>query len=477
MKYEVIKNLFWRFAERSGAQIVSFIVSIVLARILEPDVYGTVALISVFTSVMQVFIDSGLGNALIQKKDADDIDFSSVFYFNIAFCLLLYALMFVSAPYIAAFYEDSSLTAMVRVLSLTIIVSGVKNIQQAYISKKLEFKKFFFATIIGTLFSAVIGITFAYQGAGAWALIIQNLTNIVIDTVVVWFVAGWKPTRQFSFSRIRQLFSFGWKMLASGLIDNIYGNISQMVIGKTYSSADLAYYNKGRQLPNIIVMNFNSSIDSVLFPVMSNVQDDISKMKSITRKAIMTSNYVMAPLMMGLAFLGETIIRLLLTEKWLFCVPYLRIFCVIYTFQPIHTANTNAIKAMGKGELLLRIEVIKKVIGFAILFLTMKFGVLIIAYGYLFNNILNQIINSWPNWKLLNYSYIEQIKDIMPSTFLAVFMGVCVYLLGGIPVSDVILLPIQILVGMLIYIAGSILLKLDSFYLLLETAKKFLKRN
>lgn len=472
----VFSNLIWRFAERCGAQIVTLIVSIVLARILLPEDYGTISLITVFTTILQVFVDSGLGTALIQKNDADDLDFSSVFYFNFVVCLILYSGMFVAAPYIAFFYNNVSLTPVIRVISLTIIVSGVKGIQQAYVSRNMLFKRFFFSTIGGTLFSAAFGIGLAYAGCGVWALVGQQLSNTCIDTFILWMTVKWRPKKMFSWSRLKELLSFGWKMLASTLLDTVYNNIRSLIIGKMYSSSDLAYYNQGRQFPNVIVNNINTSIDSVLLPTMASAQDDRIRVKSMTRRAIKTSTYVMAPLMMGLAFCAEPIVRLVLTEKWLPCVPFLRIFCITYMFYPIHTANLNAIKAMGRSDLFLKLEIAKKLVGMVLLLSTMWSGVMAMAYSLLISSVLGQIINSWPNRKLLNYGYLEQLKDILPGIALAVFMGCCVNLVGLFNLPNFITLLIQIPLGASIYIATSALLHLESFEYLMDMIRPMVRK-
>lgn len=474
-KENVLSNLIWRFAERGGAQIVQFLVSIVLARILAPKAYGTISLILVFSQVFEVFVDSGLGNALIQKKDADDLDFSSVFWFNLALCLCLYGMLFLSAPIIAKFYNDSDLTSLVRVLCITVVVSGLKNVQQAYVSRTLQFKKFFFATIGGTLASAIVGIGIALLDGSIWALVAQRLTNLVIDTIVLWSIVGWRPKMMFSFQRLKGLISYGWKLLASSLLDTIYNNLSSLIIGKMYSSADLAYYNQGRQFPNVIVTNINTSIDSVLLPTMSHAQDDSAQVKRMTRRSIKTSTYVMAPLMMGIAFCADPLVRLMLTEKWLSCVPYMRIFCITYMFYPIHTANLNAIKAMGRSDLFLILEIIKKIVGLILLFSTMWFGVMAMAYSLLISSVTSQIINSWPNRKLLNYSYVEQLKDIFPSILLAVTMGICVYPISSFNLPDIVTLLIQAFLGGIIYIGGSIIFKLESFKYLLDIISPYIK--
>lgn len=472
----IVSNFIWRFAERCGAQLVSFVVSIVLARILAPEDYGTIALVTVFTAILQVFVDSGLGTALIQKKDADDLDFSSVFYFNFSMCLVLYAVMFIVAPYIAIFYEDMTLTSVIRVLSLTIVISGVKGIQQAYVSRNVLFKRFFFSTIGGTIFSAFLGIGLAFSGCGVWALVAQQLSNTMIDTLILWITVKWKPKKEFSWKRLRTLFSYGWKLLVSSLLDTVYNNLRNLIIGKMYSSADLAYYNQGDKFPKIIVTNINTSIDSVLLPTMSNEQDDRNRIKSMTRRAIKTSIYVMAPLMMGLAFCAESIVELVLTDKWLPCVPFLRLFCITYMFWPVHTANLNAIKAMGRSDWFLKVEIVKKIVGLFFLLSSMWFGVMAIAYSLLLSSILSQIINAWPNRQLLGYGYLEQVRDFAPGILLAIGMGICVYFIGFLPLPTIVTLLIQIIIGAVIYIGASALLKLEEFEYILGMVKSFLKK-
>jgi O-antigen/teichoic acid export membrane protein len=475
LRNRTMSSILWRFAERCGAQGVSFAVSVVLARLLAPDVYGTIALVSVFITILQVFVDSGMANSLIQKKDADDIDFSTVFYFNIIVCFILYCVMFIAAPVISAFYEDKELIPIIRVLSLTLLISGIKNVQQAYISRNLLFKRFFFATLGGTIGAAIIGITLAYLGYGVWALVAQQLFNATVDTIILWISVKWRPKRVFSLERLKALFSYGWKLLASGLLDTVYNNIRQLVIGKMYSPSDLAFYNKGQQMPSLIITNINASIDSVLLPVMSREQRDNIRVKDMTRRAIKTSTYIIAPMMVGLTAVAPTIINILFTEKWLSSVPFLRIFCIIYLFYPIQTANLNAIKALGRSDLFLKLEIIKKSLGFGLLVSTMWYGVMAMAYSLLINCFLGQIINSWPNRKLLKYSYLEQLKDILPGIVLAVIMGVCVSAISLMPIQvpEILLLVIQIVVGFAIYVIGSEISKNDSYMYLKNTIKSY----
>ena len=474
---KVISNFIWRFAERCVAQFVTFIVSIVLARILMPEDYGTVALVTVFTNIMQVFVDSGLSTALIQKKDVDDLDFSSVFYFNFIVCIILYLVMFFSASLIASFYEKPELVSIVRVISFTIVISGVKGVQQSYVSRNMLFKRFFYATIGGTIFSALLGVTMAYAGFGVWAIVAQQLSNTAIDTLILWITVKWRPKLMFSWTRLKGLLSFGWKLLCSALLETVYNNLRDLLIGKIYSSADLAFYNQGDKFPKLIVTNINTSIDSVLLPVMSHEQDNPEKVKNMTRRSIMVSCYIMAPLMIGLACCAKNIVSLVLTDKWLPCVFFLQIFCITYLFWPIHTANLNAINAMGRSDLFLKLEIWKKIVGMVLLLSTMLLSVKAMAYSLLISTLNSMIINSWPNKKLLNYSFIEQIKDILPAIGIALFMGWIVSFVELLPLSLVLKLILQILAGAVIYIGFSAILKLESFEYLWNITKNYFKNK
>ena len=477
LKKKAISSLIWRFLERCGAQGVSFIVSIVLARLLEPEVYGTIALISVFTAILQVFVDSGMANALIQKKDADELDFSSVFFFNLTMCLALYLLLFFCAPLIASFYNNAELIPVIRVLGITLLISGVKNVQQAYVSRTMQFKRFFFATLGGTIGAAVVGIAMAYIGFGVWALVAQTLFNSMTDTVILWITVKWRPRLLFSFRRLKGLLNYGWKLLVSGLLHTIYINLRSLMIGKFYTAQDLAYYEKGQSFPSFVVTNINSSIDSVLLPTMSGVQDNRETVKAITRRSIVTSSYLMWPMMVGLAAVAKPLVLLLLTEKWLPAVPFLQITCFALGLEPLQTANLNAIKAMGRSDIFLKLEIVKKAIAITILFLFMRFGVLAIAVSGLVYSVIAAMFNSYPNRKLLGYSYFEQIRDILPSFLLALVMGAVIYLITLIPMPTVLILTVQILVGVIIYAGVSCVLKLEPFLYILNTIKQFKGRS
>lgn len=472
----IVSNLLWRFLERCGAQLVSFVVSIIIARILGPEYYGIIAIINIYTGIISVFIDSGLGNAIIQKKDPTDLDYNSVFYFNILSSSILYLALFFLAIPISKFYNNPDLIIYIRVQSILLLISGIKNIQQSYVSKNLLFKKFFFSTLGGTIGAAIIGILLAVKGYGIWALIAQSLFNNLIDTIILWITVPFKPKFIFSIKRLFELFRYGWKLLVSSLIDNIYNKLTQFIIGKKYSPTDLSFYDKGSHFPEIIIFNINNSINSVLLPTMSNIQDDIVRLKELTSKSIKLSSYIIMPLMAGLAVCAESIVILLLKDQWLPCVFFIRIFCFSYAFYPIHTSNLNAIKALGRSDLFLILEIIKKIVGIIAILVSMTISVKAMAISILIISIINQIINSWPNKKLLNYSYIKQIKDIFPSIFTSTVMGIIVYSINFLSFSPIYKLFIQIPLGIISYILISKLFKISEYDYLKSIIKGYMKK-
>ncbi|WP_294413067.1 lipopolysaccharide biosynthesis protein [uncultured Ruminococcus sp.] len=473
----VVTNLIWRLGERFGAKMVQFLVQMILAKMLAPEIWGTIGLILIFIEILQVFIESGLGNALIQKKDADDLDFSTVFYFNCVICGAAYLLMFFAAPLIAWFYKAPELTSAIRVMSLVLVVSGLKNVQQAYVSKNMLFKRFFFATLIGTVTAAVIGIAMAYFGFGLWAIIAQNLINVTIDTCILWITVKWRPKRAFSFQRLKQLYSFGWKLFASSLMEVIYLKLRGLIIGKKYSKEDLAYYTYGEYFPQFITSILNSSIDSVLLPSMSSVQDSRENVKNMTRRAIKIGTYILMPFMVGIMVCAGPVVRIVLTEDWLPVIPYLRILCISYAFMPIHTANLNAIKAIGRSDTYLNLEIIKKFVDFASILATMFISVKAMVYGVLVASIISQVINAWPNKKLLGYSYLEQVADMIPQIIASTIMGAVIYLINLVDIHYLLMLAIQIPLGVIVYIICSKLMHIDSFDYLLDVIKSLLNRK
>ncbi|MGI6170760.1 MAG: lipopolysaccharide biosynthesis protein [Butyricicoccus sp.] len=472
MRGKVFAGLFWKFGERISAQLISLIVSIVLARLLSPDDYGAVALVMVFITIANVFVASGFGNALIQKKNADNLDFSSVFYLNIALGLVLYAVLFFASPAIASFYNMPVLSPALRVLGIRIVVASVNSVQQAYVSRHMLFKRFFWSTLFGTLVSGVVGITMAYHGFGVWALVAQYLTNTCTDTIVLWFTVKWRPIFRCSLERAKGLFSYGWKLLVSALLDTGYKQLRSLIIGKKYTSADLAYYNQGDKYPGLIVNNINTSISSVLFPAMSQFQDDRKRVKQMTRRAIQISSYIMWPMMIGFAVVAEPFVSLVLTDKWLPCVPFIRIFCFTYGLYPIHTANLQAINALGRSDLFLRLEIIKKTIGLSMILLSMNYGTLVMAYSLVVADVAATVVNAVPNSKLLNYRYFEQLRDLLPGLVMSLIMAAVIVPISLLGLPDIATIALQVVCGAAVYLAESVLTKQPAFQYLLGLIKK-----
>ena len=473
---KVFSNLIWRFSERIGAKLISVVVNLILARILAPELYGTVAIVLVFTEILQVFVESGFGTALIQKKDADDLDFSSVFFFNLAMSVLLYVLLFAFAPLISRLYGRPELLKIIRVVGLILIIAGVRNVQQAYVSRNMLFKRFFFSTLGGTVVSAVVGIFMAVKGFGVWAYVTQYLLNNLVGTLILWFTVKWRPVARFSLERLKGLFSYGWKLLVSSLLNIVSDKLRPLIIGYRFSPADLSFYNEGLLFPNLIVDNVNSSIDSVLLPALSQQQDSAEQVKTMTRRAIQISSYIMWPLMIGLFVCVEPLVSLLLGQDWLPCVPFVRIFSLYYALFPIHTANLNAIKAMGRSDIFLRLEIVKRVLDLVFVVSTVFIGVRAMAYGLLIQGVLCLFINSYPNSKLCGYAFSQQLRDIIPAFLLAAAMGLLVWLISLAGFGSLVTLILQVLTGAVFYIAASVILKLDTFNYLLGIAKQMLHR-
>ena len=469
--------MFWKFGERFCAQFVTLVVSIILARLLDPDHYGAVAIILVFINLANVFVTESFSAALIQKKNADQVDFSTIFYFNIVFSLALYGIVYVTAPWIETFYGMPELCRAMRILALKLPISAIYSVQQAYVSRNMLFKKFFFATIIGTALSAAVGIVMAYKGYGVYALVGQYLTNSLIGTVALWFAVRWRPVWAFSFTSFKSLFSYGWKILVSSLIRTLYDDIYSLVIGKKYTSEDLAFYTKGKHYPHLIITNVNTTISSVMFPALSKIQDDKERLCSMMRRSIKTSSYILCPLMIGMAAVAKPLVSLVLTDKWLPCVPFLQIACFAFLLQPMQSANLQAIKAVGRSDLVLKLEMVKRIVGIVILIITVQFGVTAIALGSALTAVIASIVNAIPNRKLLGYKYSEQIFDMLPNFLLAVVMGVVVYLVGYIKMSAFPLLCIQMVLGVAIYVGLSVITRNDNFRYVLSTVKGFGKKK
>lgn len=463
-KKQVIHGAFWKFAERIAAQLVSLVVSIVLARLLSPTEYGTISLIMVFITIANVFVNSGFGLALIQKKDADSLDFSSVFYFSLGFTGLIYIILFFGAVPISEFYDMPILIPVLRVLAISVPIMGINSVQQAYVARKMQFKLFFYATFIGTVISAVVGISLAYSGFGVWALVAQTLTNNVIDTIVLQRTIKWKITREFSFGRIKSLLSYGWKLLLQSLILQIYSSLRSLLIGKFYTTEDLSYYTKGNQFPELISSNIDTGINTALFPIMSKAQDSIERVKSMARKTTNFTSYVMSPILIGFMAVAEPFISLLLTDKWLPCVPYLRICCIILLFRAPQTAILQAIKAIGRSDVVLKVDVPIRIFSIIVLCISLQHSVYVFALSEIAVTLFGTVLYVIAAKQMINYSCIEVCNDFLFNVLIASVMGAAVILIGRILIFyPLFVMVIQVIFGATIYILISILTNASSF--------------
>lgn len=465
LKSKAISNFIWKLMERLLAQGVSFIVSIVLARLLVPNDFGVVSIVLIFVDICNVFISEGVATSLIQKGNVDELDYSSMFYTSFVFSFFVYILLFFMAPRIAVYFGEqySLLTPLLRVMALQIPISSFKTIQQTVVSRKLQFRKFFFSTLGGTMVSAIVGVWMAYNGFGAWSLIGQYLTNTIIDTIILTITVKWYPIKGFSWVRVKQLLPFGLHMLTVGLIDTTYNELRSFVIGKRYTAGDLSFYNRGKQIPSIVVTNINSSLVAVLFPVMSKFQTNIDGIVYICRKTIKISTYILFPMMFGLAGISNNLIILLLTEKWSEAIPYIKIFCVIYSFYPIYTVNLQAIKALGEGRNYLFIELSKKIVGIIILIVSIPYGTYNIAIGLLVATCVNYLINGISTKIVLGYSFKLQILDVLPNLLISIVTFIFIILIPFKGKSMLLCIVCQIIIGVLCFLLLSFVTKNDSF--------------
>lgn len=478
-KSVVIKSLIFKFMERCGYQGIAFIVQIVLARLLDPTDYGVLTLLTIFINISQVFVQSGFNTALIQRKDVTKKDYSSVFYLSISIALLLYAVLFFLAPFIADYYDMPQLKQVLRVMALILIPGAFNSIQNAKIAKEMKFKQLMYCTLGAVIISGVVGITMAYMGFGVWALVGQQFSNQVSICIIMLLVVKWRPMAVFEISRIKVLFSFGWKLLCSALLDTIYSELRSLVIGKKYNAATIGYYNRGKQFPQLIINNVNGAIQSVMLPALSKEQDNKTKMKTMMRRSIVTSSFIIFPIVMGLAVIAEPMVSLILTDKWLPCVPYLRVYCFIFAFYPIHSANLQTLNAQGKSDKFLKLEIIKKTYGIVVLLITVFCfdSPLAIALGGAVTTFISCFVNASPNKKILNYSYFEQIKDILPSMIISVIMGLVVYCVLFFNLSSWLTIIIQISVGVVVYIGLAEIFKLECYCYLKNMIFGFLKKR
>jgi O-antigen/teichoic acid export membrane protein len=479
LKKSAFKATYWKFAERILANGVSSVVAIILARILTPEDYVEVSIVAIFFAFCNIFISGGFNTALIQKKDADIIDYSTILISSLCLATIMYAIIFIGAPFIADIYKREALVPIFRVMALSFFFSAVKGVVCAKISSDLDFKKFFFSTSIGTAISAFIGIFMAIKGFGAWALVAQNFSNIFVDTVLLLAFTRIKFVLKFSLQRFKQLFTYSIKLFLSSLISTIYDNIRPLIVGIKYSNVDLAYYTKGKTYPHWINLAITDTLSAVLFPVMSKVQDDHNSLINITRKFIQLCSYAVFPMMLGLFATARSFVIILLTEKWLESVIYIQIFCVAQMFNIVQVGNLQAIKAIGRSDVYLKLDVIKKIF-YAIVILFAVFlanSPQLLAVTSIINVVFASIVNTAANRKLFDYKLKDQIWDVCENLIPSLIMCITVLMMNYININIFILFGLQIIVGIFTYLLVSFIMKNRSFIYIVNFIKNKKKKR
>ncbi len=480
---KIVKGFFWKLMERFGVQGIQFVLQLILARLLVPEYYGILSMMLVFVNLANVFTQRGLNMALIQNKDVTEEDYSSVFWVTLGIALVMYAVIFFSAPAIADFYDMQEIVTPLRALALMLLPGAINSIQLAKVSRELDFKKVFYGSVGGILIAGLAGVAVAFLGGGLWALVVQNILNTTVACFVMLATVKWRPRMVCNIRRVAELFRFGWKLLVSGLLDTLFMDLNSLVIGKKYDSGTLGYYNRGAQFPQFVINAVNGAIQSVMLPAMSAQQDDVGKVKNMMRTSMSMSAYIIFPMMAGLAAVATPLVSLLLTDKWLPCVPYMQVYCFSLAFHPVHSCNLQAINAMGRSDLFLKLEIIKKIYGIVVLAIAVFcFDTpLAIAMTGLITTWIGWFVNAFPNKRLIGYNFREQVADLLPMLLMSLLMCGCVLLTGsacgvmGLP--NIATLVIQISIGVAVYLIVSMMLKPGPFIILLNQAKEMLKKK
>lgn len=473
-KYSLLSSFVWKFLERGGKQIASLVVQIVLARLLAPEQFGALAIMLVFINVGNVFVQSGLNTALIQSRKIDDADCCTVFWLSIGIALFLYVIIFIASPFIAAFYGMYDLLFPLRVLSIILFITPLNSIQTALVQRDFEFKSLFHATMFSLVISSTLGIGLALGGFGLWALVAQQLSFQIFNCIALFVQLKWLPRFVFSLDKAKRLFSFGWKILVSGILDQGYQSLSDLIIGKQFSAYSLGLVSQGKKYPQALGSLLDGAIQPVMLSAVAHVQDDIDKVKRLVRRALKTSTYLILPCMTLFAVVAEPVVRLLLGEQWIAAVPFLQMYCFNYALLPIHTSNLQALNGMGRSDLFLKLEVIKKVYGvfFIIIGAFIFNNVYILVASYMVSSIISTFVNAWPNRKVIGYSYIEQIKDVFPAFVLVAVSAGFAIPVGMFPLPDIVIVLLQAVVMVAVYLGLSKLFKVEAFDYLLATAKE-----
>ncbi|MBE6291944.1 MAG: lipopolysaccharide biosynthesis protein [Bacteroidales bacterium] len=461
LKSKTVKGVMWSSIDRFTTQGISFVFSMLIARMLLPSDYGVIGMLAIFMSVSQCFIDSGFGTALVRKNDRTEEDFCTVFYFNIAVACICYALLFLASPYIARFYNLPLLESVTKVWGLNLIISSFAGIQNAQLTIAIDFKSRAKISVITTLFTGGIGLWLAYRGYGVWALVFQTLSSNILRTILLWAIVRWMPKLIFSWQSFKELFSFGSKLLASSLLDTVYNNIYPIVIGKFFSASSLGVYSRADSLARFPSSNITGVLQSVTFPVLSTIQDDETRLSNAYRRFLRISAFVIFPLMVGLSAVADPFIRLVLTDKWEGAIYLLQILCFALMWYPIHAINLNLLQVKGRSDYFLRLEVIKKILGVAILCVTIPLGLVAMCYGHVIFYVVCLGINTYYTKKIIDYGFLDQMKDLLHILVHSLVMyGIVLAIVYVMPTLWSQLL-VGTLAGMAYYIIGAYLMKFD----------------
>ncbi len=464
-------GMVWKLFEKVGFQAIQLIIQIVLARLLMPEEYGLVGLLSIFIAVADVFILQGLTTALIQKKEADNLDFSSVFFANLVLSTGLYLLLFFAAPWIAMFYNEPALCSIMRVLSLNVVIGAIPAVHNAILSRELDFKKSFIRNISNVLTQGVVGVLLAYLSFGAWALVYSKIAGTLVGAVILCLTVKWKPERVFSIQRVKGLFSYSSKVLMTNLLNTVFNNIHSLIIGRYYTAADLGHYQRGQQLPQTMMVAVDGSMSEVLYPTFSQLQHDLTALKNAMRRSIRLSMFVVLPLLLGLLAVAEPLTIVLLTEKWLPSVPFMRLACIVCMFWPL-AHRTHALNALGLSQVTLKLSLIGKSVTLIAIFVCLRWGIYAIMLGTICSSAICLWITSWYVKKHIGYTLGELAKDVLPPLALSLVMVAVVMLIGNIALPVIAQLFLQVITGMVVYAGGAKLLHFDSMEYLLGIIKK-----
>lgn len=472
LKKDTTNGAFWSLIERFGTQGVQFLVMLVMARLLSPNDYGVVGLLVVFVSIAQAFVDGGFSQALIRKKDRTEIDNSTVFYFNIVVSVVIYLIFYLFAPYVSVFYNMPTLTPFMRVICLSIIINAFGVVQRALFNANIDFKAQAKASLIAIVISGAIGISLALQGFGPWALVWQQLSNLIVNTLFLWIYSEWRPLLAYSWKSFNELFSFGSKLLATSLLNAIYNNIQTIVIGKLYSAKSLGLYSRAAHFADLPSQQFTSVFMRVTFPVLCKVQDDMERLTSVYRRMLRVSAYIVFPLLIGMAAVAHPMIEVFIGKQWIECAYMLQIICFAEMWYPIHAINLDILQVSGRSDLFLKIEIYKKIVSLSLLALSAPFGIIAMCYSNLLSSLICLYINTYYSSKILGISLLSQLKDLFPTITLAIIMFAIVQIIIFFIPNVFVQLIVGIIVGVVVYVSLSYILRFQEFNELVSLRKK-----